>query len=200
MKRNNQAGTTNRHDCRRLVCVLCVAGACFGVGPGLATTVKAGPEAELLEAGKAFQVTARRVGGNSVELRYAIADGYYMYRDRFRFTVDGQRVSLARNAWPAGKLKQDATFGKVITYRSSVRLLLPVKLTGQALKGDKPLVLKASSQGCADAGVCYPPLQQTLALAPGTSAWVSPLQEVTAGFSHDRPPGSGLAERLTNGK
>jgi thiol:disulfide interchange protein DsbD len=144
------------------------------------------PETELLEAEKAFVVAARLINDQSLELRYAIADGYYMYRDRFRFTVNGQPVSMSRQSWPAGKWKQDANFGKVITYRKSVRLLLPIPTTASAgsRSSDKALTLSASSQGCADAGVCYPPLRQTLTLIPGSSAWVEPQEGISSGFSH----------------
>ncbi len=166
----------------------------------LAATAVAEPE--LLEAEKAFPVTARLIGDNTVELRYSIATGYYMYRDRFRFAINGQAVVLAKKAWPVGKMKDDATFGRVMTYRNSVRLLLPVApaVAGAATGSQGSLTLTATSQGCADAGVCYPPLHQTLVFPSGSSAWASPQEAVVSGFSRDRSPGSGLTDRLTHGK
>lgn len=156
---------------------------------------------EPLEAEKAFSVTARLIDDNTVELRFAIANGYYMYRDRFHFAMNGQAVSLPKQAWPTGKWQEDAIFGKVITYRDSVRLLLPFALTdnddGQA---DRPLSLSVSSQGCADAGICYPPLHQALDLVRGSTAWVGPRVESSSGFTHGGRPANGLTDRLTGGK
>ena len=177
----------------------------FAVALSLCRPADAAPaaaEPDLLEAEKAFPVTARRVSDNTVELQYAIAEGYYMYRDRFRFAVNGQPVLLAKKAWPVGKLKQDATFGRVITYRKSVHLLLPISSTvkGSATSGQESLTLTATSQGCADAGVCYPPLHQTLVLPTGSSGWVTPQEAATSGFSRDRSSANGLADRLTSGK
>lgn len=170
--------------------------------PGATASGSSVVEPDLLEAERAFTVTARRIDDNVIELRYAIATGYYMYRDRFRFAINGQPVVLAKKAWPAGKLKQDATFGRVITYRKSVRLLLPISsvVKGAAPAGQASLTLDATSQGCADAGVCYPPLHQTLVLPTGSSGWVNPQEATTSGFSRDRSSAGGLADRLTSGK
>ena len=173
-----------------------------GANVGPAYAAKAGEEPELLEAEKAFKVTARLIGNNAVELRYTIANDYYMYRDRFHFLINAQPVSLAKKTWPAGKWKQDATFGKVVTYRKSVRLLLPLTIVNVAAidSSRESLTVVASSQGCADAGVCYPPLRHTLVLQQGSHAWIIPRDEVVSGFSRDRSPGSGLIDRLSNGK
>jgi thiol:disulfide interchange protein len=144
------------------------------------------PARELLEPERAFSVSARLVDVETLELRYTIADGYYMYRDRFRFTVNGQPVSLAPQAWPAGKWKQDAMFGKVVTYRGSVHLRLPATFApvDAPQAGPKSITLITISQGCADAGVCYPPLRQTLVLIPGSTAWVRPRDESSSAFLH----------------
>ena len=160
------------------------------------------PEAELLEAEQAFAVTARLIDDTMFELRYDIADGYYMYRDRFHFTVDGQPVSLSRQAWPSGKWKKDATFGKVVTYRNRVRLLLPIGPKKKDVEpfSLRPITLTAISQGCADAGICYPPLRQTLLLIPGSSAWVLSQGHAPLSFSHGARPGSELARQKTDGK
>lgn len=145
-------------------------------------------EPELLEADQAFAVSARLLDDRHAELVYEIADGYYMYRDRFRFTIDGQAVKLSAKAFPPGKTKQDPTFGNVVTYRKSVRLLLPIaKLDGEVV------TVAATSQGCAESGVCYPPQRHTLVLPRGASAIVRPTgAAVTGTFS--RP--AGVAELI----
>ena len=100
----------------------------------------------------------------TVEIRYAIAPGYYMYRERFAFSVEG--AAVGKPALPRGKNKFDATFNKTMeTYRDGVTVTLPLK---QAAAG--ALTLKATSQGCADAGVCYPPQMQTVRLTLSSAA------------------------------
>jgi thioredoxin:protein disulfide reductase len=165
----------------------------FGTFVLPSVAVAGATEPDLLEAEKAFQLTGRLRDEKTIEISYAVADGYYMYRDRFRFAVNGQPVKLGSRQLPAGKVKQDATFGKVVTYRSSVRILLPIPLSALPVNANggtgKPIELKVTSQGCADAGVCYPPLHQQLAFLSGSSSVVSPTAESTTG-SFSRPAAS----------
>lgn len=161
-----------------------------------------GAGAELLDAEKAFQLTARLRDAKNIELTYDIADGYYMYRDRFRFAINGKPVKLGSRQMPAGKLKQDATFGRVVTYRNSVRILLPVSLTAKATQTvlPNPVRVEVTSQGCADAGVCYPPMTQQLALPAGSTEVVRPQGEASIG-SFTRQPANhrGISETLKRG-
>lgn len=121
------------------------------------------PEPELLDADVAFRFSAMLKDAKTVEIRYAIAPGYYMYRERFAFSVNGAAVGKA--SLPRGKNQFDATFNKTMeTYRDGVTVTLPLK---QAAAG--ALTLKATSQGCADAGVCYPPQMQTVRLTLSSS-------------------------------
>jgi thiol:disulfide interchange protein DsbD len=105
---------------------------------------------DFLEPEAAFRFSARMVDAGTAEISFDIADGYYMYRDRFRFTADGARLGAPE--LPPGKVKFDRTFGKEMEiYRGRVKVRLPVQ-------GDGPFVLKVTSQGCADAGLCYAPM------------------------------------------
>ncbi len=108
---------------------------------------------EPLAPEEAFRFSARAVDARTVEARWAIADGYYMYRDKFKFALDGGTLGTPK--LPPGKIKDDELFGKVETYRKEVKILLPVAAAG-------PLTLKAVSQGCWDGGICYPPLSQQM--------------------------------------
>ena len=103
--------------------------------------------ADLLEPEQAFRFSAQQADANHLEVRYQIADGYYMYRERFKFSLDGG--TLGTPQFPAGKMHADPTFGQVETYRNEVRVKLPFTRTGNA----QSVKLKAVSQGCADAGV-----------------------------------------------
>ena len=112
----------------------------------------ASPE-DLLEPEKAFRMTARALDERNVEVKFAIADGYYMYRERFRFTPDPDSgFKLGAPQFPQGVRKTDEFFGEVETYRKEVAIRIPVEGRG------KSLPLNITSQGCADIGVCYVPM------------------------------------------
>ena len=109
---------------------------------------------EFLDPAVAFRPTVQARDGQTLEVRFEIARGYYLYRDKFRFSLDGAGPTLGTPVFPAGKQKQDEAFGKVEVYYGEVTIRLPVE---RNQSGEIPLTLKLSSQGCADAGVCYPP-------------------------------------------
>jgi thiol:disulfide interchange protein DsbD len=112
---------------------------------------------ELLEPEKAFRFSARAAAGE-VEVRFAIADGYYMYRDKFRFAVEGNpQVRLGAPQFPTGARHKDEFFGETETYRKQVAIRIPVQ-------GEGRLDLKVVSQGCADIGVCYVPMESQASL------------------------------------
>ena len=116
---------------------------------------------ELLHPALAFKPSARALDGQSIEIRFEIAKGYYLYRDKFRFSAEPASVKLGTPVLPPGKEKDDETFGKVQVYYQEAVIRLPVERNSS---GALPLTLNLTSQGCADAGVCYPPQEQTLSL------------------------------------
>ncbi len=116
---------------------------------------------ELLHPSVAFKPTARALDGQTIEVRFEIAKGYYLYRDKFRFSAEPSSVQLGTPVLPKGKEKDDDTFGKVEVYYKAALIRLPVERNSS---GPLPLILNVTSQGCADAGVCYPPQKQTLSL------------------------------------
>jgi thiol:disulfide interchange protein DsbD len=127
---------------------------------------------DLLEPEKAFRLSARALDPTAVEVRFQIADGYYMYRDRFGFAVAGGGATLGPPEFPKGQLKKDEFFGTTETYRKQVAIRIPV--SGNAEK----LALEVTSQGCADIGVCYPPMTQKVevrlaSFSPGGAAPVA---------------------------
>ena len=107
----------------------------------------------LLEPEKAFRMSVSALDAATVEVNFAIADGYYMYRERFRFALDPDSTAkLGTPQFPPGLRKKDEFFGEVETYRKQVVIRLPVE------NAEGPLHLTVTSQGCADAGVCYIPM------------------------------------------
>jgi thiol:disulfide interchange protein DsbD len=121
---------------------------------------------------KAFRFSARALNPHTVEARFNIADGYYLYRDKLRFAVEPAASGLALPSLPDGKIKEDQFFGRVETYRGN--LIVNLQLDGTT-PGQK-VVVRAESQGCADLGICYPPNVQrvTVALPAAGSAPTNP--------------------------
>ncbi len=113
---------------------------------------------DFLEPELAFRFSARALDANTLEARWQIADGYYMYRDKFRFELAGG--TLGKPNLPPGKVKQDENFGKVEIYRKDVRIALPITRT----PGTMSVTLKAVAQGCADAGLCYTPQTTSISI------------------------------------
>ncbi len=106
---------------------------------------------EPLPPEQAFRFSARAVDARTIEARWQITDQYYMYRDKFKFAVEGGTLGAPK--YPPGKMKEDENFGNVEVYRKEVKILIPVEASG-------PVTLKAISQGCWDGGICYPPINQ----------------------------------------
>lgn len=107
---------------------------------------------DLLEPEKAFRFSARALAADALEIRFEIADGYYLYRERFRFEAENAQLGAAE--LPAGERKTDQFFGDTETYRNAVNIRVPV-----APGGADPVRLVVTSQGCADIGVCYVPME-----------------------------------------
>ncbi len=119
---------------------------------------------EFLDPAVAFKFSARMVDGKTAAVTFDIADGYYMYRERFAFKAAGATLGAAEI--PPGKVKFDETFNKEVeTYRHQVTIRVPVDGAG-------PFTLTVTGQGCSDKGLCYSPQDSTarLVAAGGTAA------------------------------
>ncbi len=118
-------------------------------------------EEEFLKPDQAYSISAT-AKGDRIIVHWDIADGYYLYRNKFRFSSMNDSVTLGSPDLPPGKIKQDPFFGEIEIYKHGVDVELPIHI-----KGDKPsmLELEARSQGCAEAGICYPPHTQKLLVA-----------------------------------
>jgi len=112
-------------------------------------------EADLLPVDQAFALTAVAPAPGRIQLRWAIADGYYLYRHRISVQADPSFASQPLQL-PHGDSHHDEFFGDVETYRRQLVATLPGALAAASVS------LKVKYQGCADAGVCYPPQRQTL--------------------------------------
>jgi thiol:disulfide interchange protein DsbD len=113
---------------------------------------------EFLPVDKAFVLTSERLDSGETQLFWQIADGYYLYQKRLKF--DGLAAENAP-ALPEGESHSDEYFGEQPVYRQGLELKIPAAAKGQ---------IKVSYQGCADAGLCYPPQTRVIDLGGKAAA------------------------------
>jgi len=127
-------------------------------------------ENEFLPPDQAFRVAAEPLGPDSVRLSWQIADGYYLYKSRIKIAPASAGAQLGQLALPTGQSKTDEYFGTQEIYHNELVATLPVARAsaGSTLE----LAVQVTYQGCATAGLCYPPITKTLnvTLPPGSSA------------------------------
>jgi thiol:disulfide interchange protein DsbD len=114
---------------------------------------------ELLEPEEAFRFSARLIAPRLIEVRFLVADGYYLYKSRLKFRSEPLAVALGEVQLPVAAWHEDEFFGRSEIYRGNVTIRI-------ALESDAPrrFDLVAVSQGCADVGVCYLPTTQRASL------------------------------------
>ena len=114
----------------------------------------AGAAEDFLPPEQAFAFSARALDDRNIEIVFTVAEGYYMYREAFAAAADASGVKLGALQVPPGKRKFDETFQKEVeTYRGRVAIVLAVD------KAPADFALRVTSQGCADKGLCYPPME-----------------------------------------
>ena len=131
-------------------------------------------KAEFLPVGKAFTFTSERLASGETQLYWQIADGYYLYQQRMKFEGLAEQPVL-----PQGEAHSDEFFGEQQVYRQGLEVKLPAGATGK---------VKLGWQGCADAGLCYPPQSMTVDLG-GNPAVAATAQ------AQDQSLASGLQQR-----
>lgn len=141
---------------RHILLALCLAWPAGAAADSLFD--RGGPD--FLPVDEAFRPALERTGEDELAVVWAIASGYYLYRHAFDFAlVDAGGAGLGTPAIPDGERHEDEFFGEVETYRDRVSVTLP--LTGEPAADAR---LRVHYQGCADAGLCYPPQTRLLAL------------------------------------
>jgi thioredoxin:protein disulfide reductase len=146
----------------------------------------AAAEDDFLEPEKAFQFSARPLDAKTLEVTFDVAPGYYLYRDQFRFAASG--ATLGNAVIPPGKVKFDETFQKnVETYRGAVKIAVPVESAGAQFR------FVTTSQGCADAGLCYPPMQSAAEVSLAGFGGAGTVMPVASSDSAAGPGATGAA-------
>ncbi len=129
----------------------------------------------ILEADQAFQLTVSAADPLTLEARWLIAPGYYLYRDKFRLSLlDAQGVTMTGLEIPPGEPKDDPYFGPQQVFHGEAIVVARL----QREPSDAQTVrVKADYQGCAEVGVCYPPLSQNVSIALPAYSPVPPAVE-----------------------
>ncbi|MBU2826990.1 protein-disulfide reductase DsbD [Acidithiobacillus ferriphilus] len=131
--------------------------------------------APFLAPDQAFRFDARLSGHDQLQLRWNVAPGYHLYRDRIKFSVTPGSIILGRYTLPTGMMLNDPAFGKVRVLEGQNTLTVPFTIQGTA---PAFIELKGTYQGCANAGVCYPEQTKTIRLALPRQAMASPAAPV----------------------
>jgi len=120
---------------------------------------KKGPK-EFLPVDQAFELQPLDLRNGKMHIEWRIAKGYYLYRDRLKFTLSAPAgAALGTPVLPQGEQHEDDYYGVTQVYRQNLIAELPPPA------GKGPVKLSVSYQGCADAGLCYPPQTRALELA-----------------------------------
>ncbi len=117
----------------------------------------------LLPADQAFQFVAEVVDGSRLQLDWFVADGYYLYREKFKVTLIDPPAGIVLGAFtiPHGKKTHDEAFGEVEVLYQQVSVEVPLIRSDQTAQ---QVTLEVHYQGCADRGVCYPPMDSRVVL------------------------------------
>lgn len=127
------------------------------LGAGKAST----SEPDFLSPDEAFHFSALADGPDKIRLIWGITDGYYLYRARIKASSDGDSAKLGELVLPTGETKVDEYFGKQEVYHHDIVGSISVARSGV---GQLAVPLKITYQGCATAGLCYPPITKTVSV------------------------------------
>lgn len=111
-------------------------------------------EPELLPVHEAFKESATLVSPRTLDVMYQIAPGCRLYQDRFAFSTDSPAVRVASVSMPAPLIKYDAALGRTVSVYAD-QVTVRITLAGNTARG---FTLKTKAQGCAEIGLCYPPI------------------------------------------
>lgn len=146
--------------------------AVVGVFAAAILSTQAFAEDDFLQPDQAFRLSGAAAGADAVVVSWDIEPGYYLYRSKFRFVSETPGIEAGVAELPAAETKHDEFFGDVEVYRDRVEARVPLKRSADA---GEVVRIQATSQGCADAGLCYPPQRQSMFLdLPKLAALATP--------------------------
>ncbi|MBT8084053.1 MAG: protein-disulfide reductase DsbD [Woeseia sp.] len=117
---------------------------------------------DFLPVDEAFVPHAIVIDGNTLEVSWEVAEGYYLYKDKLAADTRSDDVQLGRLELPSGKPKTDEFFGETEVYYDAVFARLPL---ARATPEPVTLTVDLGYQGCAEDGICYPPVSRSLTVS-----------------------------------
>lgn len=152
----------------------------------------------ILDADQAFQLVVNVLNPSTVEARWTIAPGYYLYRNKFQLKlVEPEGVAITEIDISPGEPKDDPYFGRQEVFHNEAAIRVRLRRDWASAQTVR---IEADYQGCAELGVCYPPLSQTVAVAlpelPATPATAT--SSATATPSLLSPTGARTEARIEN--
>jgi thiol:disulfide interchange protein DsbD len=124
-------------------------------------------EPEFLHPDEAFRFDLQVRDGGMLDARFVIAPDYYLYRDKVAFSSETPGVTVATVQLPPGKEKHDEYFGRIEAYYQGFEADVPLL---RDAAGALSAVFKVKYQGCAEKGICYPPIEKLVRLElPGVA-------------------------------
>jgi thiol:disulfide interchange protein DsbD len=151
----------------------------------------------FLKPDQAFVLTAESESADAITLRWQIARDYYLYRDKVAVTTTSPAAVLGAPVLPPGKTKHDEYFGEQVVYYDELVVNVPV-----SRKSDlTDLPIEVTYQGCAEAGLCYPPIRKQLAVAlvPVSTGKPDAVVSERGGGTSMRSEQDSIAERVRTG-
>lgn len=150
---------------------------------------------EFLQVDDAF-IFNSEITEEGLKLSWEIADGYYLYLERFKFKPQKPGVVIGEPQFSIkGQEKEDPYFGKVHIFKHQIEILLPIQLPD----GDSDTEIKVSYQGCADAGLCYPPKHQYIMYSPNNTSSLALTEASPSPSDHDFEDADGIFNFLRDG-
>jgi thiol:disulfide interchange protein DsbD len=137
-------------------------------------------ESDFLPPDVAFRVAASIVDGSNVRLRWVIADGYYLYKQKIEVKAESPDLVLGVPQLPQGVMKTDPYLGRQEIYTQQFEAQVPYSRNDF---GAHPIQVKVTYQGCAEAGLCYPPITRVLFPVAGTPVAGTPVAGAPAAGS-----------------
>jgi thiol:disulfide interchange protein DsbD len=188
-----------------LPCVLALALAwlpAHAAGPPASTAPAAGLLGSVKTSGddflppeQAFRFDALEGGSDRVQLNWEIAEGYYLYRARIKVATTSASAQLGAPVFPPGQFKTDEYFGRQEIYHHELRVAVPV---ARAAGGTFSLPLQVTYQGCAEAGLCYPPITKSISVTlPDGAGAAGIVTAAAAGAGGDSSEESRFARLVT---
>lgn len=133
---------------------------------------------DFLPVREAFKLSLVSSDAQAVTVRFVAAEGYYLYRHRFNFSVEPADLVLGDAQLPAGEAKHDEYFGDVEVYYGVLDIRVPLDNPD-----NRPLRLQVGYQGCADKGLCYPPETELIEIGDIPAATSGDVAPVATGWN-----------------